>query len=239
VATVLVSDLHLDPARPAAVESFLRFLRGVDAGNQLLILGDLFEAWIGDDDDAAWLEPIRQSLAALDARDIDCGLMHGNRDFLVGEQFAATTGVRLLDEYALVELGGEQVLLTHGDLLCTDDTRYMTLRSQLRDPRWQTDFLSQPLTDRRRIAGELRELSRTEMATKPADIMDVNAASVDATMRRFGVRTLIHGHTHRPDFHRWTLDGHAALRIVLGDWYQTASCLIWDDDGPRSVPLPA
>ncbi len=237
-STLLISDLHLDPERPAATDAFLDFLRQrVAGGDRLFILGDLFEAWVGDDDDAAWLVPVRAGLAAASAAGVDCALIHGNRDFLLGSCFSEETGVRLLDEFVVEELGGERVLLTHGDLLCTDDTRYMTLRGQLRDADWQADFLARSLAERRRIAADLRELSQTEMAAKAATIMDVNQGAVEAAMRRFDVRTLIHGHTHRPDFHRWQLDGRPALRIDLGDWYESASALVWDRAGPRRISL--
>lgn len=235
---LFVSDLHLDPERPDATDTFLGFLeRGLAAGDRLYVLGDLFEAWIGDDDDAGWLEPVRQGLAALASRGVDCAFMHGNRDFLVSGRFADDTGMRLLGEYEVIDVYGERVLLTHGDLLCTDDLRYMTLRAQLRDPAWQTGFLSKGLAERRRIAAELRALSQTEMAAKSEEIMDVNAAEVDAVMRRFGVSSLIHGHTHRPAVHRWTLDGRPAVRFVLGDWYHEASCLVWSETGAEPRPL--
>ena len=237
MATYFIADLHLDPSRPESTTAFLRFLSGpVAKSERLFILGDLFEAWIGDDDNSSWLLEIKAALASLTGR-VDCGFMHGNRDFLIGERFAKETGVRILDEFELIELGGERVLLTHGDLLCTDDVRYMQLRTQLRDAKWQSDFLAKSLGERRRIAQELRKLSQTEMAVKAADIMDVNSETVVATMRRFGVHTLIHGHTHRPGIHRSTLDGEDAVRIVLGDWYGSPSCMIWDEAGPRSQPL--
>jgi UDP-2,3-diacylglucosamine hydrolase len=236
VASLFISDLHLDEARPAATESFLRFLSGpARSASNLYILGDLFEAWIGDDDDAPWLNALRTALADLVAAGVNCTFMHGNRDFLIGAEFLAATGLQLLDEYSVIELHGTRVLLTHGDLLCTDDTRYMTLRSQLRDPLWQADFLSKSLAERRAIAADLRLLSQTEMAQKPADIMDVNEATVANVMRRFGVVNLIHGHTHRPDQHRWSLDDQEAIRIVLSDWYGAGSWLEWDDHGPRAV----
>jgi len=236
VTSLFIADLHLDESRPTATESFLRFLSGPALeASTLYILGDLFEAWVGDDDDAPWLAPVRAALAALTASGVDCALMHGNRDFLIGPEFGSATGVRLLDEYTLADLSGSRALLTHGDLLCTDDTRYMTLRKQLRDRDWQGKFLARPLAERRQIALELRAMSKTEMATKAADIMDVNDATVASVMRSHGVTTLIHGHTHRRAFHRWTLDGEDALRVVLGDWYETGSWLIWDADGPRTA----
>lgn len=213
MAVLFISDLHLDPARPASIEDFAAFCGGAarEAG-AVYILGDLFEAWIGDDDDDPNLTPILAALTALTRSGVDCFFMHGNRDFLIGENFAAAAGVTLLEEFARIEIYGESVLLTHGDLLCTDDIRYLELRRQLRDPAWQREFLGKPLPERRRIADELRQLSKTEMADKSEAIMDVNETAVRETMRRFGVRSLLHGHTHRPAMHRFDLDGN--LRCV-------------------------
>ena len=137
----------------------------------------------------------------------------------------------LFDGPVRLELYGERVLLTHGDLLCTDDKRYMTLRATVRDPEWQRDFLAKPLDERRKIARELRAMSQTEVAAKSEEIMDVNATTVAATMRESGVRTLLHGHTHRPGIHRFDLDGRPATRIVLGAWYEHGSCVRWDESG--------
>ena len=233
---LFVSDLHLDETRPQATRAFLDLLSGpAREASACYILGDLFEVWVGDDDDAPWLDPIRSALAELTAAGIHCAFIHGNRDFLIGDAFQTATGVELLNEHTVIEIEGQPVLLTHGDLLCTDDTRYLTLRRQLRDRGWQADFLAKPLAERRRIALELRAMSKSEMATKPADIMDVNEATVASVMRDHGVATLIHGHTHRPAFHRWTLDGDTALRIVLADWYDAASWLVWDAAGPRAM----
>jgi UDP-2,3-diacylglucosamine hydrolase len=165
--------------------------------------------------------------------------MHGNRDFLVGEQFSACTGAELLRDYERIEVDGEPVLLMHGDLLCTDDTRYLELRSQLRSLAWQQDFLNKPLSERRRIAAELRALSKTEMSGKSEDIMDVNETAVRDTMRAHDVRMLVHGHTHRPAIHHFELDGEAATRIVLTDWYAAGGYLSWTADGPVLQPLRA
>lgn len=240
MAVLFISDLHLDPDRPEATEACLDFLGGTARGAEhLYILGDLFEAWIGDDDDAPWLHPIMSAIADLTASGVPCSFMHGNRDFLIGERFAAATGVQLLGEYAVIEIFGRRVLLTHGDLLCTDDTRYMTLRAELRDPAWQRDFLAKPLAERRAIARELRELSQSEISAKPADIMDVNPAAVEEAMRRFGVDDLLHGHTHRPGIHQFHLDGREAVRVVLGDWYSSGGYVSWDESGPSARPIKA
>ena len=232
MTALFISDLHLDPQRPQSTREFLAFMeRRAGAAERLYILGDLFEAWIGDDDDDSELDPILGSLAAVARGGTACHFMHGNRDFLVGRRFAARTGCRLLGDYETVDLYGERVLLTHGDLLCTDDKRYMTLRATVRDPEWQRDFLAKPLDERRKIARELRAMSQTEVAAKSEEIMDVNATTVAATMRESGVRTLLHGHTHRPGIHRFDLDGRQATRIVLGAWYEHGSCVRWDESG--------
>jgi UDP-2,3-diacylglucosamine hydrolase len=234
VTTLFISDLHLDPREPEIVRSFLEFVEreALDA-DALYILGDLFEAWIGDDDDDAGLEPILAALARVRDAGVPCAVMHGNRDFLLGERFAATTGCRLLGDFETIDMHGEPLLLTHGDLLCTDDTRYMTLRRQLRDPEWQKTFLAKPLAERRAIAADLRRMSATEIAAKAEDIMDVNQATVERTMREFGVRQLLHGHTHRPAVHDFDLDGTPAKRIVLGAWHDGVSVVRWTRGGFR------
>lgn len=240
MAVLFISDLHLDAARPEAIDRFERFMAG-DArrAETVYVLGDLFEAWIGDDDDSPGLRPVVAALGELTRSGVPCYFMHGNRDFLVGERFADETGCRLLGDYETIAVHGERVLLTHGDLLCTDDTRYMTLRAELRSPAWQREFLAKPLDDRRRIARDLRELSQAEMAAKTEAIMDVNDHTVRETMRRFGVRTLLHGHTHRPSVHRFELDGAPAVRIVLGDWYEAGSVVRWTEDGFELLGLGA
>jgi UDP-2,3-diacylglucosamine hydrolase len=232
MSLLFVSDLHLDADRPTATRRFIEFLRTECRGaERLYILGDLFEAWIGDDDDDPTLLPVKEALAELGNSGVQCYFMHGNRDFLIGRRFAAATGCRLLGDYETIDVYGQRVLLTHGDLLCTDDTRYMALRATVRDDTWQHEFLAKPLDERRRIARELRAMSQSEVAAKSEDIMDVNVATVARTMREFDVRALLHGHTHRPDVHRFTLDGAAAVRIVLGAWHDHGSVVCWDSAG--------
>jgi UDP-2,3-diacylglucosamine hydrolase len=233
MAVLFISDLHLDPQRPDGIRDFARFCAGTArTADRLYILGDLFEAWIGDDDDDPGLTPILDALSQLTRAGVDCRFMRGNRDFLAGEGFRARTGCGLLGDFETIDINGEPVLLTHGDLLCSDDVRYLELRRQLRDPDWQAQFLAKSLAERRQIAADLRRLSQTEMAGKAEAIMDVNTDTVDATMRRFGVRTLLHGHTHRPAVHRFELDGSPATRIVLHDWYGPGGYASWDRDGP-------
>jgi UDP-2,3-diacylglucosamine hydrolase len=232
VTVLLISDLHLTAGDAETTRRFVDFMDGpARAASELYILGDLFEAWIGDDDDDPRLAPIVAAVARLTAAGIPCALMHGNRDFLLGQRFCATTGSRLLGDYERVTLFGKPVLLTHGDLLCTDDTRYMTLRTELRSPLWQREFLAKSLAERRQIASDLRQLSATEIAAKSAYIMDVNQKAVERTMREFDVELLLHGHTHRPGVHRFSLDGKPAARIVLGAWYEQASIVRWTAEG--------
>ena len=232
MTALFISDLHLTAGDAETTRRFVEFMAGpARAARDLYILGDLFEAWIGDDDDDPRLAPIVTALRELTDAGVACALMHGNRDFLLGPRFCAATGARLLGDYERIVLFGQPVLLTHGDLLCTDDTRYMTLRSELRSPSWQRDFLARPLDERRQIASDLRQLSATEIAAKDEYIMDVNQAAVERTMRDHDVTLLMHGHTHRPAVHRFELGGQPAARIVLGAWYHDPSIVRWTAAG--------
>jgi len=228
VRTLFISDLHLDEARPQIVDLFARFLadeaRQADA---LYILGDLFESWIGDDDNAPLATRVAHALRALRNRGVPIYFLHGNRDFLLGTDYAARAGIELLADPAIVELDGERTLLMHGDTLCTDDIEYQKFRNLVRNPAWQAQFLAKPLAERRAFAAQAREESRKQTAMKAAEIMDVNQAAVESTMHEYGVHRLIHGHTHRPAAHRFELDGRTAERIVLGDWYEQSSVLTW------------
>lgn len=215
--TLFVSDLHLSPEAPELTALFVRWLRerAADA-ERLYVLGDLFDAWIGDDDDT--YRDLEGALAAVAAGGTRCFFQHGNRDFLIGRRFARRTGWTLLPDTARISLAGEPVLLMHGDLLCTDDVPYQRFRRRVRNPLVQWLFLRQPLSKRRRIAADYRQKSAAAMAGKSAEIMDVNADAVCRFMRHHKVRRLIHGHTHRPADHRLTLDDAAAHRHVLADW---------------------
>jgi UDP-2,3-diacylglucosamine hydrolase len=215
--TLFVSDLHLSPGRPELTRLFLAWLRARAADvAALYILGDLFDAWIGDDDDT--YADVEAGLAALTSAGTRCLLMRGNRDFLLGRRFSRRTGCTLLRDPTQVDLGGEPVLLMHGDLLCTDDLPYQRFRRRVRNPLVQWLFLRQPLAKRRRIAADYRQRSAAAMAEKSDAIMDVSPATVLRYMRRYRIRRLIHGHTHRPADHRLTLDGTSAFRHVLADW---------------------
>jgi UDP-2,3-diacylglucosamine hydrolase len=226
MATLLISDLHLDEARPHIVDLYTSLLAGeARRADALYILGDLFEAWIGDDDDAPLPARVAQATSALRDSGVPVYFMHGNRDFLLGADYAARAGMTLLTDPTVIEFGGEQVLLMHGDTLCTDDAEYQKFRALVRDPRWQQSFLAKPLAERRAFATQARGESRKHTTMAAADIMDVNQNAVETAMRAHGVRRLIHGHTHRPATHRFDLDGQPAQRIVLGDWYEQDSVL--------------
>jgi len=232
VSVLFVSDLHLDAERPAAIDTFVDFVarEGIKS-DRLFILGDLFEVWVGDDDDDPVLARVIDSIALLRSYEVPCYIMHGNRDFLLGDAFAQRTGAKILTDFVTVDIYGQTILLTHGDLLCTDDTAYMKLRAMVRDPAWQSGFLSRPIEERRQIAASLRARSKSETAMKSSEIMDVNQAAVEETLRSHGVDVLVHGHTHRPGVHRFDVDGSPATRIVLGDWYTQGTILQWDRHG--------
>ncbi|MGD2137168.1 MAG: UDP-2,3-diacylglucosamine diphosphatase [Gammaproteobacteria bacterium] len=224
--TLFVSDLHLDPERPATTQLFLEFLgqRACQA-DALYILGDLFEAWIGDDDDTAMNHAVIRGLRACAESGTPLFVMHGNRDFLLGEEFARQSRCTLLDDPTRIDLYGTPTLLMHGDLLCTDDREYMQFRAMVHDPRWQADMLSRPLAERRQIAADMRRTSREQNSGKPESIMDVNPGAVIDIMTASQVTRLIHGHTHRPAIHDPGIPETRAQRIVLGDWYSRGSVL--------------
>ena len=239
-SVLFISDLHLDQQRPQITALFKDFLateaRGAGA---LYILGDLFEAWIGDDDPDQHHAEVQDALAALTASGVPTYFMHGNRDFLVGEAFAERTGIRLLEDPTVIELYGEPTVLLHGDTLCTDDVEYQQFRQMVRNPAWQQEFLSQPLAARQAFADKARAESRTAQSGKAMAIMDVNEKTVAQAFRESGARRMIHGHTHRPAIHTDSLDGTTCQRIVLGDWYTQGSLLRASPSGLslRSLPL--
>ncbi len=217
--TLFIADLHLDGNEPETIQAFTQFLENrATQAEALYILGDLFEAWIGDDDEQAALIPVKSALASLSKQGVSLYLQHGNRDFLLGTDFCQATGAKLLPESQKVSLYGTECLLMHGDSLCTDDVAYQQLRAQLHNAAWQQQFLAQPLAARYQAAASLRAQSQQATQAKAAEIMDVNQTAVVAAMRSHQVQHLIHGHTHRPACHQFDLDGQAAERWVLGDW---------------------
>jgi UDP-2,3-diacylglucosamine hydrolase len=224
--TLFISDLHLDDSRPRITALFLEFLaREARDASALYILGDLFEAWIGDDAPSAVGDQVAAGLADLRARGVPSFFIHGNRDFLVGDAFARRARLTLLPDPSIVEIDGERVLLMHGDTLCIDDAKYQTFRREVRSPEWQQKFLSLPVAERTRFAEQARAESRKYTRTADSELMDVNADEVDRTFEMHGVRRLVHGHTHRPNVHRWRRGDDMRERIVLGDWYEQGSVL--------------
>lgn len=231
VATLFISDLHLDPERPDITRLFGDFLDGEARGaDALYILGDLFEAWVGDDDPSETGAFVADHLKALVDAGVPVSFQRGNRDFLLGDAFARRAGISILPDPAVILLEGHPVLLMHGDLLCTDDTAYQQFRAQTRDPAWQTRFLAQPLPARLAFAQQARAASQARQgelrdAGTMETITDVSPTTVDEYFTRYGVDTLIHGHTHRPAIHSLQAEGRNCKRIVLGDWYQHSSVL--------------
>jgi len=231
--SLFISDLHLSEDRPQANEQFFRFLEEDAAGaDALYVLGDLFEYWIGDED----LEtPFNAVIAAFLRRLADQGtrvhVMHGNRDFLIGERFCAASSATLLSDPSIAD----GVLLMHGDTLCTDDHDYQAWRRTARSAHWQREFLAKPLAERRAAVRGLREKSKEVIQAKTADIMDVNDAAVREAFRRHGVTRLIHGHTHRVGAHRLEVEGRRCERWVLPDWYGAGGYLELVDGRPRLV----
>ncbi len=223
---LFISDLHLHQSQPGITENFLNFIETrARRARVLYILGDLFEVWLGDDDPAQEYSRVLDALHHL-SLSTELYFMHGNRDFLVGEQLARRVNLTLLEDPTVFQLGSAQVALMHGDLLCSDDVDYQNFRKLVRDPEWQQNFLAKPLTERQAIANALREKSGAEMQHKKNAIMDVNPQTVEQTMKNLNVDILIHGHTHRPGISQLAENKQ---RITLGDWHPEPSYLSWNN----------
>lgn len=235
--TLFISDLHLSHERPQKLALFHEFLAAARGCDGLYILGDLFEVWLGDDDDTPPNPEVLTALREFSDGGTPLRAMRGNRDLLLDSGFSSMTGAELLPDPGRIELYGEPTLLMHGDLLCTRDMDYLAFRSMAHEPHFQAGFLARPLADRRTIAAGFREYSVTAMQDKPAEIMDVEDEAVMARMRQAGVRRLIHGHTHRPAVHEFELDGKPARRTVLGDWYSQESVLVCTPGDQRLLPV--
>ncbi|MEL7297880.1 MAG: UDP-2,3-diacylglucosamine diphosphatase [Pseudomonadota bacterium] len=241
MTTLFISDLHLSPLQPEIGHQLCAFLANeARHAASLYILGDLFEAWIGDDDPDPHYNLIQDALANYaDANPgTSCYFMHGNRDFLVGSAFSERTGFEILSDPVVHSFGDQRWLLSHGDQYCTDDTEYMAVRATTRNPDWQQQVLSLPIDARRKMAGDARSESTASNAAKSMEIMDVNQQAVEQALNEAGVSCLLHGHTHRPAIHEFALpDGSPARRIVLGDWYTQGSVGVLDEHGFRLVDL--
>jgi len=235
--TLFISDLHLSQERPLKLALFHEFLAAARGCDGLYILGDLFEVWLGDDDDTPPNPEVLTALRQFSDSGTPLYVMRGNRDLLLDSGFGTITGAELLPDPNPVEIYGEPTLLMHGDLLCTRDTDYLAFRSMAHEPHFQAGFLARSLADRRMIAAGFREYSVTAMQDKPAGIMDAEEQEVMTRMRQAGVKRLIHGHTHRPAVHDFELDGEAARRTVLGDWYSQESVLVCTPEDQRLLPV--
>ncbi|GMR16066.1 MAG: UDP-2,3-diacylglucosamine diphosphatase [Gammaproteobacteria bacterium] len=232
MSTLFISDLHLSGERESTTKLFNNFLeQRASKADALYILGDLFEVWLGDD----FIQPGYQQSIAKMKQLADDGVplffMHGNRDFLMTEQFSELSGATLIEDPSIIDLYGSPTLLMHGDTLCTDDIEYQKFRKMVRDPHFTADFLAKSIEERLAVAAKYREASKTETASKAMDIMDVNQRAVESTMLEHNVCQLIHGHTHRPAIHDFSIDNKEMKRIVLGDWYDHGSVLVCDESG--------
>lgn len=228
---LFIADLHLDPQRPATLALFIDFCRQrARQAEALYILGDFLEIWWGDDDPAEAYQAVFDALRALSA-DTRIFLMHGNRDFMIGQALAERCGFQLIDEPWPLDAGGKKAMLIHGDSLCTDDVEYQQFRQMVRNPQWQQQVMQKSLEERHALAQSIRAQSKSMTALKAEDIMDVNPEATRAFFIEHGIDLLIHGHTHRPAFHDLDIDGRPVQRIVLGDWGEKGNYLAIDDQG--------
>lgn len=217
--TLFISDLHLEASRPDITAALFAFLeRNANDCAALYILGDLFEAWIGDDDTSELSTAVASALHTFHEAGADIFILHGNRDFLLGASYAASCGATLISDSSVIETPIGPTLILHGDDLCTDDVEYLQFRNLVRQESWQQDFLSKTLQERRAFAEQARKQSKQATSAKENAIMDVNAAAVEQRLAETGMTLMIHGHTHRPQLHELELPTGKARRLVLGDW---------------------
>ena len=239
MTTLFIADLHLCTEEPAITAGFLRFLAGeARQADALYILGDLFEAWIGDDDPNPLHREIAAAIKAVVDSGVPCFFIHGNRDFLIGKRFACESGMTLLPQEKVLNLYGRRVLILHGDTLCTDDAGYQAFRAKVHQRWLQTLFLALPLCIRKRVAARMRADSKAANRSKSLEIMDVNPHAVIAEMEKHHVQWLIHGHTHRPDVHPLTANGEPAFRVVLGAWHHEGSMVKVTPDDVKLIAFP-
>ena len=233
MTVLFASDVHLSAARPTQVEAFLAFLAGpCRAAERVYLLGDVFDAWLGDDDDRDPHPRVEQALARLTGTGVAVAFVHGNHDFLVGPAFASRTGCELLTQPARIQVHNEAVVVLHGDALCTRDEDYQRWRTYFTDAANQARFLALPFQQRLDRAAALRLESEAHTALKPEDIMDVTQSAVSELLQRLKARHVVHGHTHRPALHRLGPGPTDGVRVVLGDWYEDDTVLAWDATGP-------
>jgi len=230
MATYFISDLHLERIESPITNIFTAFLDDLNQNDSLYILGDLFESWIGDDNVSELSQYISDRLLMLSERDISVAIMHGNRDFLIGEDFCKASSIKLINDPRIIEIDTKKVMLTHGDELCTDDKEYQAFRSVVRNPLWQKDFLNFPISKREKIAGEAKDASKDSKENKAMEIMDVNTDAVLKAFNDQNIEIMIHGHTHRPNIHKVSNEGKNLTRYVLGDWSKNSAIILkWNE----------
>ena len=230
MATYFISDLHLERIESPITNIFTAFLDDLNQNDSLYILGDLFESWIGDDNVSELSQYISDRLLMLSERNISVAIMHGNRDFLIGEDFCKASSIELINDPRIIEIDTKKVMLTHGDELCTDDKEYQAFRSVVRNPLWQKDFLNFPISKREKIAGEAKDASKDSKENKAMEIMDVNTDAVLKAFSDQNIEIMIHGHTHRPNIHKVSNEGKNLTRYVLGDWSKNSAIILkWNE----------
>ena len=230
MATYFISDLHLERIESPITNILTAFLDDLNQNDSLYILGDLFESWIGDDNVSELSQYISDRLLMLSERDISVAIMHGNRDFLIGEDFCKASSIELINDPRIIEIDTKKVMLTHGDELCTDDKEYQAFRSVVRNPLWQKDFLNFPISKREKIAGEAKDASKDSKENKAMEIMDVNTDAVLKAFNDQNIEIMIHGHTHRPNIHKVSNEGKNLTRYVLGDWSKNSAIILkWNE----------
>ena len=230
MTTYFISDLHLERIESPITNIFTAFLDDLNQNDSLYILGDLFESWIGDDNVSELSQYISDRLLMLSERDISVAIMHGNRDFLIGEDFCKASSIKLINDPRIIEIDTKKVMLTHGDELCTDDSEYQAFRSVVRNPLWQKDFLNFPISKREKIAGEAKDASKDSKENKAMEIMDVNTDAVLKAFNDQNIEIMIHGHTHRPNIHKVSNEGKNLTRYVLGDWSKNSAIILkWNE----------
>jgi len=238
MATYFISDLHLERIESPITNIFTAFLDDLNQNDSLYILGDLFESWIGDDNVSELSQYISDRLLMLSERDISVAIMHGNRDFLIGEDFCKASSIKLINDPRIIEIDTKKVMLTHGDELCTDDSEYQAFRSVVRNPLWQKDFLNFPISKREKIAGEAKDASKDSKENKAMEIMDVNTDAVLKAFNDHDIEIMIHGHTHRPNIHKVSNEGKNLTRYVLGDWSKNSAIILkWNEAEVELIDL--
>ncbi len=231
MTTLFISDLHLTPSRTDITDCFVRFMREeASKADALYVLGDLFEFWIGDDDNSPFSATIKTEFRTLTDHGVPCYFIHGNRDFLIGRRFSKETGVILLEEVSVIDLYGTPAVILHGDTLCTDDHNYQAFRKKVHQPWLQWVFNRLPLFIKKKLVAKIQQDIGKDKKAKSLDIMDVNPSEVEKVLQENHSHLMIHGHTHKPDIHPISTTKGEMTRIVLGDWYEQGSVLVWHKD---------